>query len=372
MSARADPTLMKEIGLFGAADVSACFNCGNCTAICPLSKGDTVFPRKVIRYLQLGLTGQLEESPEPWLCYYCGECSATCPREAHPGEIMMATRRWLISRYDWTGISRLLYTSKAWEIGLSLVLGLIVVMLFALLHGPVVTERVELNTFAPVPSIETADWIVAALMTFFLLTNAGRMFRFTMRGVKAGLSVYLSEISTFFVHMLFQKRWRECHGPKIHWLKHFLLVTGYLTMFFLVFVFLPWFQTDGWNVSSLFGYYATAVLLYGTVDAIIGRLRRREEIHKHSHHTDWMFLFLLFSIALTGILVHVFRVVGLPHATYYAYVIHLAVDAPWLILIVPFGKWSHLLYRPLGMYLVSVRARATSTAAAGGVVPNPV
>ena len=44
----------------------------------------------------------------------------------------------------------------------------------------------------------------------------------------------------------------------------------------LILVFLRWFQTDGWNWTSLLGYYATAALLYLTADAMIGRLRRRE------------------------------------------------------------------------------------------------
>ena len=49
----------------------------------------------------------------------------------------------------------------------------------------------------------------------------------------------------------------------MRWLQHFLLVTGYATMFLLVVVFLPWFQRDGseFHFTALFGYYGTAVLL---------------------------------------------------------------------------------------------------------------
>ncbi len=369
MSLRADPTLISEIERFGAADVSACFNCGNCTAICPLSKGETVFPRKVIRYLQLGLTEKLEASPEPWLCYYCGECSETCPREANPGEIMMATRRWLISRYDWTGIARKLYTSKVWEVGLTLAVSLFVVLLFVLFHGPMLTDRVSLNTFAPVKWVEYGDWIMAATLSFFLLTNAWRLRRFVMGDVRAGPSIYLSEISTFLSHAMTQKRWRECDHSRMHWLKHFLLVTGYATMLILILVLLRWFQTDGWNVTSLFGYYATAVLLYVSADMMIGRLRKRHEIHRHSHPTDWMFLILLFLTSLTGILVHLLRMGGMPVPTYVMYVIHLAVAVPMLVVEVPFGKWAHLLYRPLVIYLVTVKAKAKSTVEATETAP---
>src|SRR5450756_2147583 len=97
---RMDPALSTELAAFGGTTLGRCFSCGNCTAVCGLSKGDTVFPRKIIRYLQVGLSDRLLESPEPWLCYYCGTCSETCPRDAEPGELMMATRRWLVSKYD--------------------------------------------------------------------------------------------------------------------------------------------------------------------------------------------------------------------------------------------------------------------------------
>jgi len=199
------------------------------------------------------------------------------------------------------------------------------------------------------------------MLTFFLLTNAWRMRSFVMGGRKVGLSVYLSELGTILVHGLTQKRWRECGGPSHRWLKHFLLVTAYSSMLIMILVFLPVFQTDGWNWTSLLGYYATAVLLFVTGDAMLSRLRKREELHKHSHPTDWMFLILLFLVALTGILVHAFRMAGLPVTTYVTYVIHLAVVAPMLILEVPFGKWAHLLYRPLAIYLVKVRRRAEET-----------
>ncbi len=375
MSLQVDPQLPKRVVQFGGEDTSMCMNCGNCTAVCPLSKDSTLFPRKVIRYLQLGLKEKLLASPEPWLCYYCGECSDTCPRDANPGETMMAARRYLISEYDWTGLSKRLYVSRNWEIGLLGGTALFVIALFALFHGPVVTDRVALNTFAPVKMVELGDWILGLLLSSFLLSNVFRMFRFLIPPEEARripLSVYLSELKTLVIHGLTQRRWRECED-KVQWLKHFLLVTGYGTMFLLIFVFLRWFQTDEirplWDPSRLLGYYATCVLLYVTGTAMLSRFRKEGRLHQHSHLTDWMFLVLLFSTALTGIFLHAARLAGFPLLTYYTYVIHLAIAVPMLIIEVPFGKWSHLAYRPLAVYLVTVRERGrrqeeTETAAA--------
>ncbi|HTY21115.1 MAG TPA: 4Fe-4S dicluster domain-containing protein, partial [Geobacteraceae bacterium] len=127
---RLNPALAGELAKYGGETAGKCFNCGNCTAVCALSEGDAVFPRKVIRHVQLGLDERLVEAPEPWLCYYCGGCSETCPREAQPGELMMAVRRWLTAQYDWTGISRRLYLSALWELGLFAGLALFVLALF--------------------------------------------------------------------------------------------------------------------------------------------------------------------------------------------------------------------------------------------------
>ncbi|MCK4677613.1 MAG: respiratory nitrate reductase subunit gamma, partial [Bacteroidales bacterium] len=126
--------------------------------------------------------------------------------------------------------------------------------------------------------------------------------------------------------------------------------------------FLGWFQTDNiyewWHPQRLLGYYATFGLLLGCVYFFIGRIKKDKELNKHSHFTDWTFLILLFLTTLTGILVHFFRIYGMPMATYYMYVIHLMVLFPMLMIEVPFSKWSHLAYRPVAIYFSNILNRA--------------
>src|SRR3989304_3265582 len=117
-----NPQFKKQLKAFGIDNWNECYHCGNCTAICSLTENGSLFPRKGIRALQMGLKSKLESSIEPWLCYYCGDCSETCPRNANPGEIMMALRRYLTKVYDWTGLSGLFYTSTT-----SLLIALILV-----------------------------------------------------------------------------------------------------------------------------------------------------------------------------------------------------------------------------------------------------
>jgi len=106
---RINTEFSEKIKKYGAFDINACYNCGNCTAICPLSTEDNSFPRKMIRSTILGLEDKIDSSMDPWLCYYCGECSDTCPRDADPGGLMMALRRYQIRKFSLGKIADIFY-----------------------------------------------------------------------------------------------------------------------------------------------------------------------------------------------------------------------------------------------------------------------
>jgi quinone-modifying oxidoreductase subunit QmoC len=370
VASKVDLQIAAKTRKLGSGDLDKCYHCGICTATCPLSANGVSFPRKVLRNLQLGLKDRLMASPEPWLCYYCGDCSESCPQGAEPGETVMAARRFLTSLYDWTGLSFKLYTSKAWEFGAVIGLGLLVVLAFVIFHGPMVTELtpeggVQLNSFAPVHVIETFDIVMGGFLALFLLSNVFRMFLHVMGDdrKKIPLKYYFSEIMALPIHFATQRRWKDCEDPGL-WKRHMVLVFGYVTMFVMIVGFLPWFQTEKihpfWHPQRLLGYLATAALLYVTGYMIVGRIKKSRLIHKFSHSTDWLFLILLFLTSLTGILLHLFRVNGFPMSTYVTYVIHMAILVPMLMIEVPFGKWSHLAYRPLAIYLHKVKQKAAA------------
>jgi len=365
MTTRIDPNLMYELKEYGAVGIEKCFNCGNCTAICPLTSDEYPFPRNMIRMTQVGMKERMQSSLDPWLCYYCGECSETCPKGAEPGETMMAIRRWLTAQYDWTGLSRKTYTSKAWVIGMLLAAVAIVIGLAVALHGPMVTNQVELNTFAPIEIIHTADLILAAILGVFLLSNLARMYFFTFnKEARSGIpfKIYVSEAWNLVVHLITQRRFSECENSRQRWINHLITVAGYGTMFLLIVVFLSWFQTD--NIYPLYhpqrwlGYLAAGALIYGAGDAIIGRVKKQHQMHMHSHPSDWLFPVLLVLLSASGLTIHFLRYQELPMATYYAYVIHLAIMMMLYVTVGPMGKWAHLMYRPFAVYFQGVKAKA--------------
>ena len=66
---------------------------------------------------------------------------------------------------------------------------------------------------------------------------------------------------------------------------------------------------------------------------------------------------LLFATAVSGIVVHILRLSGLELATHYTYAIHIMIAVPMLVIEMPFGKWTHMIYRPLAMYFQSLKER---------------
>jgi ferredoxin len=366
MNNRVNPNLPKELSEFGISDWNECYHCGTCTAICPLTSQGVLFPRKEIRLMQMGLKDALSASVEPWLCYYCGECSQTCPRNANPGELMMSLRRYLTSLYDWTGLSKKFYTSKIWEVGFIIFFAILVVLAFIFVLPPLDTTLtpeggVKVNSFAPIKLVEYFDWAMALVVAGLLVSNIFRMYLLTVwKGNPSGASlfVHIKEFWLLIYNFVVQPKFSKCE-EKSYWLYHWLLMSGYTIMFILIVVYLPWFQTEEihapWHLQRLLGYYATIGLLIGLGAAIIGRFKKVKVKFQFSHVSDWLFLIMLTLTVITGILIHIFRINGMPWATYISYIIHMAVLVPMILIEVPFSKWSHLAYRPFAVYFSRIK-----------------
>lgn len=366
---KVDPNLIKDLKHFGISDATKCFHCGNCTATCPLSTPENPFPRKFVRYIQLGQKDKIINSPEPWLCYYCGDCSVKCPRGAEPGETMMGLRRYLTASYDWTGFARKFYTSERFEILAIAVVALLVGLGLLLFHGENINwEHAHLNSVWPSDKIEIADLVMAAILSCLLLGNVARCIKFVMGDLtfKVPIRIYAAQAKELIVHVLTQKRFGQC-TDRMQWFVHLMIMTGYASVFLMVVVFINGlgvdylkFQRDLpeyslWHPIRLVGYYATFAIMYGTTYAIIGRLKKSKPVYRYSHPTDWMFLILLQATTLTGIFIHFTRLLDWPISTYGLYIIHMMVAVPMLVLEVPFAKWAHLAYRPLIIFLLKVK-----------------
>jgi len=369
MAIRVNPTFIDELDRFGAEDVQLCYQCGDCSTVCPHADDVYKFPRKSMRSLQMGLERKIETTLEPWLCYYCGQCSTQCPREADPGETMMSLRRWLISRYDFTGIARQFFRSRLTEVLAILIVALLTgtfLLIYGFSGGNINIYDGE-GAFLPSQFIHKFDLTIGSILLLFIIVNALHMWYLVMvKGTtfQVSWSIYLMELYQLPWHFFTQKRYSECEKKQKHpffmpWFIHLGLMLGYVTMLVLVMVFIEQLQSGPeikWSVH-IFGYLATIGLVAGTVYFIRNRLRKNYVQYKKSHGTDWVFVVLLFIIVVTGVLQHIFHRTGLNELANIIYIIHLMGVVPWLLRM-PFSKWSHLIYRPLAMYFAEIRREA--------------
>jgi ferredoxin len=342
-----NPEFAIKLKKFGTQDLNACYNCGNCTAVCSLSTEDSSFPREMVRLSVLGLESEIQTSLKPWECYYCGECSTYCPQTANPGELMQSLRRWLTAKYDWTGLSGLLYKSLPLTI-------IAFILVIAGVIGFSYYEKFNLETIMHYGHYFEM-FSIAIVFTLILTPNILKMWYLVIIKPKFKIKFvqYFKSIWELIIHMFTQKRALGCDDNKFRWFEHFILVIGYLALLFTT-VVLDWFGTENMIIITL-GYVLSAIIFIVTFDFVSSRMRRKKEISKYSQPSDWFFVIWLFLLGLTSFVVRLFIDLDLLENNLWIYLFHLIVLVQWALIIVPFGKWTHFLYRSFAMYFAKVK-----------------
>jgi ferredoxin len=381
MAVRVDPTFLGELESYGSFDIRDCFNCGNCTAVCPLSQGGETFPRRLIRFAQLGMKDRLTASKEVWLCYYCGECSETCPRQAEPGEFMASVRRYFISTWDLTTLARRLYTSPLFTtFFMGILAGLFTGMLLAS-AGKMDLQRLDLFGFIHLQWIHYVGIAVLVLAGLAVVGNVMNL----MRRLNLSLPAQSSGKGSFFrdawgaardtvKELAAQTRFVDCAAQgsartdpwylSRRWV-HLAIMWGFLGLFaatILDFLFkVPGSSVPFWYPARLLGTASGLVLLYGTTVAMVRRLTHGGgSSFVHSLLSDWLLLGLLWSVALTGFLLEiaVYQPTGSTWG-YVAFLLHVVLALELLILL-PFTKFAHMFYRPLALWVFNLSSKRES------------
>ena len=84
---------VNKVSEISGQDLMACYQCGKCSAGCPMVSAMDVLPNQVIRLVQLGMEEEVTKSKAIWLCASCVTCGARCPRGVDLSRVMEALRQ---------------------------------------------------------------------------------------------------------------------------------------------------------------------------------------------------------------------------------------------------------------------------------------
>lgn len=73
--------------------VEDCYQCGKCTAGCPVADRMDLMPNQIVRLAQLNELPAMTGSQAIWLCVSCQACSQRCPKSVDVAGVMDAARQ---------------------------------------------------------------------------------------------------------------------------------------------------------------------------------------------------------------------------------------------------------------------------------------
>jgi heterodisulfide reductase subunit C len=73
-------------------NVAKCYQCGKCSAGCPMAGETTLRPHDVMRLVHRDQKARLLENESLWLCLTCETCTARCPNGLDPARVVDALR----------------------------------------------------------------------------------------------------------------------------------------------------------------------------------------------------------------------------------------------------------------------------------------
>lgn len=82
---------IKKVEELSGEKVLSCYQCGKCSAGCPVAEAMDILPSQVIRLVQLGDENVLD-CKAIWICASCFTCASRCPRGIDIARVMESLR----------------------------------------------------------------------------------------------------------------------------------------------------------------------------------------------------------------------------------------------------------------------------------------
>jgi len=83
---------VRRVSELSGQNLNLCYQCGKCSAGCPMSFAMDFLPNQIMRLVQLGLEEDIGNSKTIWLCASCLTCTVRCPKGVDISRVMEALR----------------------------------------------------------------------------------------------------------------------------------------------------------------------------------------------------------------------------------------------------------------------------------------
>lgn len=83
--------LLEKVEEISGENLYACYQCGRCTAGCPMAEEMDLMPNQIILAIIRDDENVLK-SKTPWVCAQCYQCGVRCPKNVDITKIMEALR----------------------------------------------------------------------------------------------------------------------------------------------------------------------------------------------------------------------------------------------------------------------------------------
>ena len=371
-----DLEFKRDILGLGAHDLTSCYQCGTCSAICPIGTDTDPFPRKEMIWVQWGLKDRLLADPAVWLCHQCNLCNTYCPRDAKPADVMSALREYSITHY---AVPKFMGKAVSQPKYLPLLLAVPALIFLAILAGlgnltSLPTGQIVFSKFMPIIYIEAIFAPAAGAALVALILGGLRYWKgmkefFPASQDSGGAKGFISTLTDILRH----RKFKQCEGDQVGTRESYRshLHKGHLAVFYgflglvvtttavgvgiYAFGYLtPW---PLWHPVKLLGNGSGAAVLSACGVFFYRRLKDKQKGGKNTY-PDLLFLGALALTTLTGFLSEFMRLADIPFLAYGIYFVHL-VFIFFLLVYVPYSKFAHLLYRSVAM-LYSARSSSSA------------
>jgi len=371
-----DLAFIRSVRSRGGETLKKCYQCAACSVVCELSADDRPFPRKEMIWAGWGLADRLIADPDIWLCHQCNDCTIHCPRGARPGDVLAAIRSYIYENLSFPKfMGRALGNRRAlpalFLVPIVLLLGCILLTAPQTATGEylfLTSPKIDYNIFLPHGMVD-ALFVFGNILIFAFAAVSFKRFWHTLNADDRPAHLwFISAAIATMKETLTHEKFKKCIANKPRALAHMILLFGFLgaliaTGLVSLFVFLPhyvhnWFGLAG--VDSFFhiplelphpikilGALSGIGLLVGSVMLIARRWANKDEVGANGY-TDYLFLYIIFFTALTGMLAWMLHYSGIPLLAYADYFVHLTFVF-FLLWYMPYSKFAHMIYRSLAI-----------------------